>query len=65
MINADFGKVFFDLRDGRMRNLEIRRKNCFAEDLNLWYKKNEIHGTVEVPKKDVNFENNSVVYMLA
>ena len=38
----EFGNVFFDLRNIRIRKLEMKRNCCFKEDLGLWNYDNQI-----------------------
>ena len=61
----EFGRLFFDLRNARMKQIEIIRRNCFKEDLGMWNKKNVIVGPVEMPKGKYKQDCNSVVYSLA
>ena len=63
-IGSSFGNATFDLRDGRMRQLEIKKSSCFSVDLQLWNSRPQIYGSVEIPKKNVNSGNNSVIYSL-
>ena len=59
-----FGHATFDLRDGRMRQLEIKKSSCFSGDLQLWNARPQIFGSVEIQKKNVHSGINSVVYSL-
>ena len=61
----EFGKIFFDLRDGRMRNLEIKKQNCFNQDLSLWNQITQISSSLEIPREQNNLLNNSAVYCLS
>ena len=61
---SEFGRHFFDLRNARMKQVEMIRRNCFKEDLGLWNNKNTTYGPVEMSKGQYRQDCNSVIYHL-